>query len=375
MHPSPIQQNTGMSDADEYAWLHQFCVRLMHDDEAGADVTQETLLEAWRHRGKLVNPHGRRAWLAQIAIHVAHRLRRDFHRATRHLTRLDDLTEPGDPALIGLDFVQDLERHELAQLLDHALARLPGELRQALIAHYIEDMPQRELAERLGISQGTLAVRLHRGRLRLQHLFASELSDEAAPFGLDVTHSPTWQETRLWCSHCGRHRLRVLFNRDVPQLLVRCPACGPFFEHQTTILAGTRSYRAALERVWIWADAYYSSALVTGAAPCMACGHPAPVRLGVPPGASIPNEMLPAIHIACDCGAMNVCPMPWLGLASPTGQAFRQEYPRIRFANQAELEVDGSAAYVIVFESVTESAQLVVTFSPNTSRPITVQVA
>lgn len=375
MHPSPTQQNTSMSDADEYAWLHQFCVRLMRDDEAGADLTQETLLEAWRHRDKLVNPHGRRAWLAQIAIHVAHRLRRGFHRATRHLTRLDGLTEPWGPSLIGPDFVEDLERHELAQLLDHALARLPGELRQALIAHYIEEMPQRELAERLGISQGTLAVRLHRGRLRLQHLFASELSDEAAPFGLDAARSPTWQETRLWCSHCGQHRLRVLFNRDAQQLLFRCPACGPFIEHQTTILAGARSYRAALERVWIWVDTYYSQALVTGTASCVACGHLAPVLLGVPPGTSIANETLPSIHIACGCGAMNMCPMPWLGLASPAGQAFRREHPRIRLAKQVELEVDGSAARVIVFESVTETAQLVVTLSPDTHRPITVQVA
>jgi RNA polymerase sigma-70 factor (ECF subfamily) len=364
-----------MGDADEYAWLHQYCVRLMHDDEVGADLTQETLLEAWRHRDKLVNPHGRRAWLAQIATHVAQRLRRGFHRAARHVTQFDDLTEPWDPALICLDFVQDLERQELAQLLDHALALLPGDLRQALIAHYIEEIPQSELSARLGISQGTLAVRLYRGRLRLQHLFVTELAEEAALFGLDTLRLPTWQETRLWCSHCGRHHLRVLFNRDDLQVLARCPMCGPFIEHQTTLLTGARSYRAALERIWTWADTYYSPAVVRGTAPCVACGHLAQVRKGVPPGAAINNAMLPTIHLACRCGAMNACPMPWLGLASPTGQAFRRDHPRIRLATQLEVEVDGSAAHVSVFESVMESAHLVVTISRDTYRLLTVQVA
>ncbi|HKD76609.1 MAG TPA: RNA polymerase sigma factor, partial [Ktedonobacterales bacterium] len=196
MNHSPAVPETSINDTDEYAWLRQYCVRLMHDDEMGADLTQETLLEAWRHRDKLVNPQGRRAWLAQIAHHVALRLRRGWHKATQHLTRLDDIpTEALDPALISLDFVQDLERHELAILLDRALALLPGDLRQALIAHYIEEMPQQEIAAQLGISQGTLAVRLHRGRLRLQRLFASELADEATLFGLDANRSPTWQET------------------------------------------------------------------------------------------------------------------------------------------------------------------------------------
>jgi RNA polymerase sigma-70 factor (ECF subfamily) len=302
-------------------------------------------------------------------------LRRGFYRATRHLTRLDDLTESWDPALIDLDFVQDIERQELTQLLDQALALLPGGLRQALIAHYIDETPQSELAARLGISQGTLAVQLHRGRLRLQRLFATTLADESALFGLNAPHRSAWQETRLWCHHCGQRRLQVRFNRDDQQVLARCPTCGPFIEHQTMLLAGARSYRAALERIWAWVDAYYSAALVMGVATCMACGQPAPVRQGVPSGASINNEVLPTIHIACHCGAMNACPLPWLGLATPTGKAFLRDHPCIHLARQTELGVDGCAALAIVFASVTDSAQLVVTIRRDTSRLLSVQVA
>jgi RNA polymerase sigma factor (sigma-70 family) len=374
MPPLRDQQHMSIVDADEYLWLHQYCVRLMHDDEVGADLTQETLLEAWRHRDKLVNPHGRRAWLAQIAHYVAHRLRRSAHQANQHLIRLDDIPEADDPALIDLDFVQDLERQDLATLLEQALALLPGDLRQALIAHYIDEQPQKEIATRLGISQGTLAVRLHRGRLRLQRLFATALADEAASFGLGTARSPIWQDTSRWCSQCGQHHLQTRFNRDRQELFAQCPKCGPFIAHQTMVLAGARSARAALERVWTWVDGYYSQALLMGTAPCTACGKPAPVRQGVPLGVPIDNAMLPTIHIACPCGALNACPLPWLGLASPIGQAFQRNHRRIRLAEQADIEVDGSSARLIVFASVTNSAKLVISIKHDSSHPLTVRV-
>jgi RNA polymerase sigma factor (sigma-70 family) len=374
MPPSREPQQMSIVDADEYLWLHHYCVRLMHDDEAGADLTQETLLEAWRHRDKLVDPHGRRAWLAQIAHNVALRLRRSAHRASHHLTRLDDLPETDDPALIDLDFVNDLERQDLATLLDHALALLPRDLRQALIAHYIDEQPQNEIATRLGISQGTLAVRLHRGRLRLQQLFATTLADEAASFGLGTLRSPIWQDTRRWCSQCGQHHLQTRFNRDRQELFARCPKCGPFIAHQTMVLAGARSAHAALERVWTWVDDYYSQALLRGTAFCTACRNPAPLRQGVPLGVPIDDAVLPTIHIACPCGAMNACPLPWLGLASPIGQAFQRNHRRIRLAEQADLEVDGSSARTIVFASVTDSAKLVIAITRDPAHPLTAQI-
>ncbi len=362
------QQIPSIVDVDDYAWLRRHCARLARDDEAGDDLTQETLVEAWRNRHKLTDPQGRRAWLAAIAGNVYRRWLRSLQHDAQHLTRLDDANAALENALSDDDFVRDLERDDLATLLDHALALLPADLRQALIAHYVEDLPQNEIAAKLGISQGALAVRLHRGRLRLQRIFANELRDEAAVFGLDAAPEPDWQETRMWCCQCGQQRLRVRFNRDLNQLLVRCPVCGQLIEHQTAVIAGARSFHAALERVIKWAAPYYSSAINTGAALCMTCGRPAPLRYGLPAEHLINDGTFPNVHLACTCRAFSTCNLPLLALGSPEGQAFRQAHPRIRLAGQTEMEVGGIDALVITAASVTDDARLHMAIARDTYR-------
>lgn len=367
------QQVPSIVDADDYVWLRRHCARLTRDDEAGADLTQETLVEAWRNRHKLTDPQGRRAWLAAIAGHVYHRWLRSLQQETQHLARLDDASAALANAASDDDFARDLERDELAPLLDHALALLPVDLRQALIAHYVEELPQNEIAAKLGISQGTLAVRLHRGRLRLQRIFATDLRDEAAVFGLDAAPDPDWQETRLWCFQCGQQRLRVRFDREQHQLLVRCPVCGPQIDHQTTVIAGARSYRAALERVITWANAYFAPAIAEGATTCMSCGRIAPVRQGDSPRSPFTADAMPIVHLECACNGLSTCALSLLALGSPIGQAFRQAHPRVRLAAQTEMEVGGVDALVLTMASVTDAAQLHVSLARDTYRVLRIQ--
>src|SRR5579875_4144575 len=123
------QQIPSIVDVDDYAWLRRHCARLARDDEAGDDLTQETLVEAWRNRHKLTDPQGRRAWLAAIAGNVYRRWLRSLQHDAQHLTRLDDANAALENALSDDDFVRDLERDDLATLLDHALALLPADLR------------------------------------------------------------------------------------------------------------------------------------------------------------------------------------------------------------------------------------------------------
>jgi len=367
------QQTPSIVDADDYLWLRRHCARLTHDDEAGADLTQETLVEAWRNRHKLVDAQGKRAWLAAIAGYVYQRWLRSLQHEQQHVARLDDADAALEHALSDDDFVQDLERDELASLLDHALALLPGDLRQALIAHYVEEMPQSEIAARLGISQGTLAVRLHRGRLRLQHIFANDLRDEASPFGLDAAPAPDWQETRLWCFQCGQQRLRVRFNREQNQLSVHCPACGPQIEHQTTVIAGARSYRAAFNRILHWADTYYAPAIDNGATACVTSGHLALVRQGASANSPINDGGFPSIHLECTCRSISTCGIPLLALGSPTGQTFRQAHPRLRLQAQTEMDVGGIDALMLTISSITDNAHLMVSVARDTYRILDIQ--
>lgn len=57
-------------------------------------------------------------------------------------------------------------------LLTAALARLPETQRRALVLHYLADLTTAEIAQHEGVADGTVRVRLHRGRTALAALLA-----------------------------------------------------------------------------------------------------------------------------------------------------------------------------------------------------------
>ncbi|MGR3932737.1 SigE family RNA polymerase sigma factor [Streptomyces sp. BRA346] len=77
---------------------------------------------------------------------------------------------------------------ELRILVRRALARLTARQRAMLVLRYFEDCPERDVAELLGCSVGTVRSTTHRALARLRTL-VPEL-DPAAACGLGVGNSP-----------------------------------------------------------------------------------------------------------------------------------------------------------------------------------------
>jgi RNA polymerase sigma factor (sigma-70 family) len=169
-----LAENAGRWDFTlhtECAQLVRLCACLTGNSDAAEDLAQETLVEAWRHASKLHHPNGRDRWLAAIARNVCRRWSRARGRElARHAygSRDADAAEPVDGLADELDVEVELERHELAQLLDRALALLPPVTRQIQIESYVEESPQAEVATRLRLSEGAVAMRLRRGKLALR---------------------------------------------------------------------------------------------------------------------------------------------------------------------------------------------------------------
>jgi RNA polymerase sigma-70 factor (ECF subfamily) len=212
---------------DERAQLVRLCAHLSGDADAAEDLAQETLLEAWRNAHKLQDPAGRGRWLAAIARNVC--LRRSRSRG-RELSRLAHpwQDDPAQPSILdgvadaGADLELELERGELARLLDRAMALLPADTRAVLVERLIHESPQAEAAARLGLREGVVAVRLHRGRLALRRLLATELGAEAREYGL-TSERDTLGETRICCPLCGQRRLVGRLDSRTGELLTRCP--------------------------------------------------------------------------------------------------------------------------------------------------------
>lgn len=130
-------------------------------------VAEEAVAEAfvrayvrWPRVSAMESPTG---WIYRVASNL---LRRNWRRERLEQLLLRRLPGP-DPQVIDVD--PDLWA---------AVAELPPRARAAVSLRYIGDLTEREVAETLGISPGTVAAALHQARRRLAERIQREVQDE-----------------------------------------------------------------------------------------------------------------------------------------------------------------------------------------------------
>lgn len=362
--------------------LVRLCARLSGDPDAADDLAQETLIEAWRHRAQLRDPDREAQWLSGIARNVTLRWLRARGRETARRVELlpssagADLALPTwEDVLSGeADVAEDIERAELAALLDEALALLPTETRATLIAHYVNNTPLAELAERLGTTDAAVAMRLHRGRVSLRRILTRDLGVRFAAHAPDLYDRHAWESTPVWCITCGRNHYQGRFSMADGEIWLRCPECVPdptlLDSHSSLaeVLSGARTYQRALHRMLAWAYRYYAPHLPAKRIPCYGCGrllplvHERPTYLAPSP---IGNDL--GVRYVCpSCGSDCWHSLDGLALATPVGTAFYQRHPRLRTLPHQRVEAQGREAVVARFESVTSADRLVVVADADT---------
>ncbi len=355
----------------DWAWLVRFCARFTPDRATAEDLAQETLIIAWQHADELRDPAARPAWLAGIArrrcLMWARRRRRDIdHLAdTRGLSAasaaslVENIPDDADPEL-------EVERDEVAALLDRALDLLPDETRQAVVWHYVDELPRAELAARLGVSAGAVAARLQRGRLALRQALTTRLAADAATYGLGAPDARGWQQTRLWCPRCGQRHLDGRLDASAGEILLRCPhdACSALSPDLVVegrwdgLLVGLTAYKPAVSRIMRWVERHGLRALATRVAPCRRCGSDAVVSPG-PPAETPWRHGLHGIHARCQaCRHVDWYALHDLLLCSAEGQRFWREQPRIHTLPAREVDAAGRAALVTSYQGVTQHARL-----------------
>lgn len=143
----------------DWEWVRKTCWeearRILGPSAAADDAAQEAAIKAWRHHASCRTPEHPRPWLAAIARREAFRLR-----GPPQAQSLETAAEPWSPAT---------DAHvALAVDVRRALAELSEGDRRLLLARYWADMTQTEVANLLGMPDGTAKVRLHRLRARLR---------------------------------------------------------------------------------------------------------------------------------------------------------------------------------------------------------------
>lgn len=132
------------------------CLRLSGGSSADAtELMQDVFIRAWRGLKNFRGESAFSSWLHRLTVNaMLERARSDKRRTSRVLF----MEEP------GLDVATIAEEPAVQMDLESAIAALPEGARMAFVLHEIEGYHHAEIAEQLGVAEGTVKAQLHRAR-------------------------------------------------------------------------------------------------------------------------------------------------------------------------------------------------------------------
>ncbi|MEO0811517.1 MAG: sigma-70 family RNA polymerase sigma factor, partial [Myxococcota bacterium] len=153
------------------------CRMLTRNEQAAEDALQETFLAAVRGFERFRGDASVRTWLFTIARRVVYKSHR---RRAGEPTTHEPLSVLGSEAGWGEPTPEDWVAHrEQRDVLQRALSRLRAEDQEVLTLRDLEDLSVREVADVMGLEEGTVRVRHHRARLRLMAEVQKEKPERA----------------------------------------------------------------------------------------------------------------------------------------------------------------------------------------------------
>lgn len=145
--------------------VYRLALRLSNDPHVAEDLTQETLLRAWRQVHSLREPAALRVWLFRITTNLwRDRLRR------RSPTAQLDHDPPGPTAEPG----RSLSGGEELSRAYRAMCELPPRQREVLHLIACEEMSLADVAATLGITRESAKANLSLARKRLRSILEPE---------------------------------------------------------------------------------------------------------------------------------------------------------------------------------------------------------
>jgi RNA polymerase sigma-70 factor (ECF subfamily) len=153
--------------------LYRFALRLTGQSDQAEDLTQETLLRAWKKRGQLRDAGSATVWLLRIAVNLF----RDQIRHNKHQPVLESCVESLTDKAPRLDD-NLVRREEILQALK-TIEQLPARQREVLHLSAVEELSIAEIAEVLGITSNSVKVSLSEARKKMRSAFPLDPPDNS----------------------------------------------------------------------------------------------------------------------------------------------------------------------------------------------------
>ena len=148
--------------------LYNLCYRFTGRIDDAEDLTQEIFVKVYQTLRSYDATQGTfSTWLHRVARNhlVDHYRRTKKDRMTSSLE--DELGTLEEKPSAGAEPLGQVESQERKEFLQQGLNRLSPDLREAVVLRDFHDLDYQEIAEVLGVPQGTVKSRINRGRLEL----------------------------------------------------------------------------------------------------------------------------------------------------------------------------------------------------------------
>jgi len=154
--------------AEEYKdRIYTFAYYSLRRQEEAEDVTQDVLVKMWQHRER-IDPERMTSWVMRVTRNAV------IDAARRRQTRAAVFAD-GVEVEIAANYVDSgsnaesaLDRRELNESLEAALATIDEPYRSIIVMREIQEMKYAEIVDAVEMPLNTVKVYLHRGRRMLR---------------------------------------------------------------------------------------------------------------------------------------------------------------------------------------------------------------
>jgi RNA polymerase sigma-70 factor (ECF subfamily) len=165
-----------------YRPVHSFFAKRGFPPDECQDLTQETFLKVYRGLPSFRRQARFETWLFQIAANLYRNTLRSqatLKREAQEVSLDEMVEEPGGPAApagetAALDRVLS---EESSQVLRHAVAALPSQMRRCVELRVHQDLRYKEIAELMQVSIDTVKAHLYQARQQLKGKLSGYFAD------------------------------------------------------------------------------------------------------------------------------------------------------------------------------------------------------
>jgi len=138
--------------------IKNLCFGYTNSMDEADDLTQETFLSAWKHWDKFRGQSSRTTWIYRIAINKC------LSFIKKNESKALDIND-----IKNMQVINEVNQDHLS-LLYKSINKL-DKIDRLIITMFLDELSYKQIAEVLGIKENSIAVRIHRIKLKLTEIF------------------------------------------------------------------------------------------------------------------------------------------------------------------------------------------------------------